>query len=120
MNYTEYKTYEDKYITRMMECDNWEDYLNMRERYIKFVTSSCRWEKVKNISRKRYVGLNNARTKHFAYEAKYLPFDRNKIELYEKYQLGFNCKRLNKGISFRSKTFSPQNGTNVCPKEKSG
>ena len=95
MDFKDYIDYENRYFEKMAGCETWEEFTSMRERYVKFVTNCCRWEKVKTISRKRYKGLNNARTKHFAYEAKYLPFDRNKIELYEKYQLGCCHKKRN-------------------------
>lgn len=121
MDLKEYISYENRYFDRMVGCKTWDEYANIRERYVQFVTNCCRWEKVKAISRKRYKGLNNARTKHFAYEAKYMPFDREKIELYEKFQLGCCHKKRqikNKGIFRRSDAFSPKKGITYPPKQK--
>lgn len=121
MDFKDYIDYENRYFEKMAGCETWEEFTSMRERYVKFVTNCCRWEKVKAISRKRYKGLNNARTKHFAYEAKYLPFDRNKIELYEKYQLGCCHKKRNTSNSVNSsrfKAFSPRKGIIPYPKGK--
>lgn len=123
MDLKDYITYENRYFEKMAGCKTWEEYTSMRERYVQFVTNCCRWEKVKEISRKRYRGLNNARTKHFAYEAKYLPFSRNKIELYEKYQLGCCHKKRNTPNSLtrsRFQTLSPQKGIITHPNKKSG
>ena len=111
MELKDYINYENRYFEKMVGCETWEEFTSMRDRYIKFVINCCRWEKVKAISRKRYKGLNNAKTKHFGYEAKYLPFDRNKIELYEKYQLGCCHKKRNapkRRIYGISDTFSPK------------
>ena len=121
MELKDYISYENRYFEKMVGCETWEEFTSMRERYVQFVTNCCRWEKVKAISRKRYRGLNNARTKHFAYEAKYLPFDRNKIELYEKYQLG--CCHKKRNTSFKGKmkpttAFSHKDGTSYNPKQK--
>lgn len=121
MDLKDYISYENRYFDKMVGCKTWDEYANIRERYIQFVTNCCRWEKVKAISRKRYKGLNNARTKHFAYEAKYLPFDREKIELYEKYQLGCCHKKRNtlfKGKIKPTSAFSPKSNTSYNPDRK--
>lgn len=121
MELKDYINYENRYFEKMAGCETWEEFTSMRNRYVKFVINCCRWEKVKAISRKRYKGLNNARTKHFAYEAKYLPFDRKKIELYEKYQLGCCHKKRNTPNSpnrSRFQTLSPQKGIITHPKKK--
>ena len=66
MELKEYINYENRYFEKMVGCKTWEEFTSMRDRYIQFVINCCRWDKVKAISRKRYRGLNNARTKHFA------------------------------------------------------
>ena len=121
MDLKDYISYENRYFEKMVGCETWKGYTDIRDRYIQFVTKCCRWEKVRAISRKRYKGLNDARCKHFAYEAKYMPFDREKIELYEKFQFGCCHKKRqnkNKGIFGRSDAFSPTKGITYPPKRK--
>ena len=121
MNYSDYIKFENVYFDRLYNAGEWNEYISLRERYVKFVKAYCRWDKVREISRKRYVRLNNARCKHFAYEAKYMPFERNKVELYEKFQLGCCHKKRqnkNKGIFRRSDAFSPTKGITYPPKQK--
>lgn len=123
MELKDYIKFENRYFEKMVGCETWEEFTSMRNRYIQFVINCCRWQKVKAISRKRYKGLNNARTKHFAYEAKYLPFDRNKIELYEKYQLGCCHKRRNtpnSGHRVANYPLSPQKGIITHPNKNNG
>lgn len=121
MDYSDYIKFENVYFDRLYNAGEWNEYISLRDRYVKFVKAYCRWDKVREISRKRYVGLNNARCKHFAYEAKYMPFDRNKVELYEKFQLGCCHKKRqikNNGIFGRSDAFSPTKGITYPPKQK--
>lgn len=123
MNLNDYISYENRYYEKMAGCETWKEYTDMRGRYVQFVTNCCRWEKVKAISRKRYKGLNDARCKHFAYEAKYMPFDREKIELYEKYQFG--CCHKKRKTSFKGEikptsAFYPKSGTIITPTENNG
>ena len=121
MKLKDYINFENRYFEKMVGCETWEKFTSMRNRYVQFVINCCRWEKAKAISRKRYRAFNNARTKHFAYEAKYLPFDRNKIELYEKYQLGCCHKKRNtpfKGKIKPTSAFSHKDGTSYNPKQK--